>query len=455
MTEYWKSNEKHYCKLCNSWMGADKQSIALHEGGKKHKDMFADSLRKKRESLASSDRAGSALQAELRAMNAAASESRSSDALLFGGGGGGGDSGAGPNYGGPPPSSGSGSLPAGGREDDGLSLWHDSKRRRNDEREKGPVKSNVALLPSSSSSSSSSSSYKGKNASGSSVGAVVSLEDQPSLDTGHYEIDGVRYLEGRYFSRLLHADIAAQCWLLPSGLRPAEETSEEDSASWICGLITEVRSAIIPGTNPPKSVLSVDFSFLPDGAEDETLAKDLPPVAFRLRLGDYGCPSSLPSALVACAVGVTAVSSKPTARALAPAPDDGNDEEDGGGNIGSWETIEVRTLTAKQAAEEESARRAEQRDLEDQTRRQREAEARTKKLEMAKFENKDDSALGSYNVWGSEGGYKGVAILGGGGERDALGSALEPGVLVKEGEKVEFKKKSRQTGNKRVTGADD
>eukprot|EP01086_Lenisia_limosa_P006761 TRINITY_DN25862_c0_g1_i1.p1 TRINITY_DN25862_c0_g1~~TRINITY_DN25862_c0_g1_i1.p1 ORF type:complete len:373 (-),score=99.06 TRINITY_DN25862_c0_g1_i1:42-1160(-) len=38
MCDFWKSNERHYCKICKSWMGGDKMSIRLHEEGQYHKN---------------------------------------------------------------------------------------------------------------------------------------------------------------------------------------------------------------------------------------------------------------------------------------------------------------------------------------------------------------------------------------------------------------------------------
>lgn len=38
MADYWKSNEKHFCKFCNCWLAGNKTSIELHERGNHHKN---------------------------------------------------------------------------------------------------------------------------------------------------------------------------------------------------------------------------------------------------------------------------------------------------------------------------------------------------------------------------------------------------------------------------------
>jgi len=37
MTERWISQERHYCKYCNTWTSGDKMSVKHHENGNRHK----------------------------------------------------------------------------------------------------------------------------------------------------------------------------------------------------------------------------------------------------------------------------------------------------------------------------------------------------------------------------------------------------------------------------------
>lgn len=45
MSEYWKSNAKKYCEYCKTWISDNKSSIAIHEGGKTHKEKVAEKLK--------------------------------------------------------------------------------------------------------------------------------------------------------------------------------------------------------------------------------------------------------------------------------------------------------------------------------------------------------------------------------------------------------------------------
>lgn len=57
MSEYWKSNAKKYCDYCKTWISDNKSSIAIHEGGKNHKEKVQDYLKsiKKRNDQKHSD----------------------------------------------------------------------------------------------------------------------------------------------------------------------------------------------------------------------------------------------------------------------------------------------------------------------------------------------------------------------------------------------------------------
>ena len=47
--EPWRNVERHYCAYCNAWMGSDRQSILIHENGKKHKEAVEANLKKRRD----------------------------------------------------------------------------------------------------------------------------------------------------------------------------------------------------------------------------------------------------------------------------------------------------------------------------------------------------------------------------------------------------------------------
>jgi len=45
MTEYWKSNPRHWCDVCKVWLDAKKMSIKHHEAGAKHKEKAAAKMK--------------------------------------------------------------------------------------------------------------------------------------------------------------------------------------------------------------------------------------------------------------------------------------------------------------------------------------------------------------------------------------------------------------------------
>ncbi|EJK69833.1 hypothetical protein THAOC_08872, partial [Thalassiosira oceanica] len=47
--EPWRNKERHYCSVCNAWMASDRQSILLHENGKKHREAVEFDLKRRRE----------------------------------------------------------------------------------------------------------------------------------------------------------------------------------------------------------------------------------------------------------------------------------------------------------------------------------------------------------------------------------------------------------------------
>lgn len=78
-TEPWRSNERYYCVACNSWMGSDRQSILIHENGKKHRENVEANLIKRREEKLRIEKSKSNLESSLKDMEKAATEAMSRD----------------------------------------------------------------------------------------------------------------------------------------------------------------------------------------------------------------------------------------------------------------------------------------------------------------------------------------------------------------------------------------
>lgn len=77
--EPWRANERHYCAACNSWMGSDRQSILIHENGKKHRENVELNLVSRREEKLRIEKDNNKLETSLQQMEKAAAEAMSRD----------------------------------------------------------------------------------------------------------------------------------------------------------------------------------------------------------------------------------------------------------------------------------------------------------------------------------------------------------------------------------------
>mmetsp|Transcript_7728 Transcript_7728/g.19157 ORF Transcript_7728/g.19157 Transcript_7728/m.19157 type:complete len:619 (-) Transcript_7728:2168-4024(-) len=82
--DVWRNNERHYCEVCNTWMGSDRQSILIHENGKKHQENVELALKKKRSEKQQQEQQQSFLESSLQQMERAAAAA----AAVTGGAGG-------------------------------------------------------------------------------------------------------------------------------------------------------------------------------------------------------------------------------------------------------------------------------------------------------------------------------------------------------------------------------
>ena len=346
--QYRPKATRHYCKLCNSWMGNDRQSISLHENGAKHKEKVTESLQKTRDDKREKEKAEREMMAVMRDVNKAANLAMEGD--------------------GPSPMAHFGG-PGGGPEDKAAqevarSEWADRKRRREEkEKEKEEEEREV------------------------SGGAGP---DKPPAETdspGYYEIKGTAYLEGDAFEALL----------VPDELTVQHYVGGEDDGDWVDGLITEKQTEELRSTDVTHTTYT--FAYLASDEDDEeTEVGGLTAGKFRIVCGADGAPRTLEEALLILNGERVEVVNEEAAV----------DENTG---YGEWGTVEVRTVTTAQHDRE----RGEERDEAEKGRRAEEAmrkkEGEERKMEMSKHDNKEDSALGSFNVWGGTG-YKGVDITG-------------------------------------------
>lgn len=71
-TKQWRNVERHYCSCCNVWMGSDRQSIRLHENGKKHKENVEFQLAQRRQTVLREEKEMKQVQSALQQMEQAA-----------------------------------------------------------------------------------------------------------------------------------------------------------------------------------------------------------------------------------------------------------------------------------------------------------------------------------------------------------------------------------------------
>ena len=69
--EPWRSKDRHYCSICNAWMGSDRQSIMLHENGKKHREAVELDLKKRRDDKLAKEKHKKDLDSVFASVNAA------------------------------------------------------------------------------------------------------------------------------------------------------------------------------------------------------------------------------------------------------------------------------------------------------------------------------------------------------------------------------------------------
>lgn len=79
MSEYWVSQAKHYCKICNVWIADNKPSRMHHENGVKHKQKVEEQLKQKRMDKLHGARSESDLKKQLADIERAAKEAIATD----------------------------------------------------------------------------------------------------------------------------------------------------------------------------------------------------------------------------------------------------------------------------------------------------------------------------------------------------------------------------------------
>eukprot|EP00977_Amphora_coffeiformis_P016258 scaffold4976_cov161-Amphora_coffeaeformis.AAC.4 len=432
--EPWRNPERHYCQVCNAWMGGDRQSILIHENGKKHKENAEKAMLQKRQERAAVENQDKALQDSLKAIESAALQSHANDLGLFAG-----QAMAAP----PPPVAAAVALPShiasssavvrpppppSGDKSQEKNDWQSKKKQREEKRGRRKDEDDDDEEP----------------------------DEEPrrkksriAPDEGYYTYEGKTYLEGIVFGDMLEEDMPLEIWTGNLLASRAEKKLPERHGCWQSGIVAAVRQK--PSAVDHEDRLEVDIAYLRDPTSDmeETLDRSVPLNRVRILLGadDSMIPNTLEEARIMAIGGEEEeIVHNSTAQ----------EELDEATGLTSWSTVSIKKTTMQQELKEERERLRQKRREAAEEAEKVKREADRRKMEEAKVANADDSALGAYDVWSrSKEGYKGVNIHG-----EAQVEVHEFGKKLSDGKTaVGFKKSAftskKKKQNRRTTSADD
>jgi hypothetical protein len=497
----WRNEERHYCSACNVWMGSDRQSIRLHENGKKHKENVEFQLSQRRQTVLREEKEVKKVQGALQQMEQAAaakmgipysisvhrpSSSTSTTSTTTNVSyvvGPTTVSTSNPKY--PPAVDRSNLIPLknplaensthkavkmGISANVELNAWHERKMKREKDRTAKQLEEEEEE-----------GTLNGTAQTNSCRTALSSTITQGHLSEGegHYTVGTRTYLEGRYYASLFQPDMPIQIWTgghsLHNPMVQHEMRQECNNTFWKCGLIVKVTQtgnrAIkqhgMAEVEQPSMSLAFDVAYLlhPDD-EDETLEQKVDPTRLRLELSKANnthprIPQSVEEARLMLVGGEEeeVVFASPLQTA-----DEKEVEIDENTGFTKFRTISIKRRTV--AKEEETRQQNMLVDEQGYITRQQQEEATKRermeqtKMEEAKYLGAEDSALGAYDVWG-QGGYKGVRITDDlattavGNKRSAAALIISANNSTVTQSMVGFKKRNIQKRNVRVTSGED
>jgi len=416
--EPWRNAERHYCAICNVWMASDRQSILLHENGRKHIENQEKAMQKKRKEKKQEEAKQHALMASIQQMEKEAFLKNAQDY------------GFGSSHSMPFIDSSQSSFvtPHAISNQTTQSLPvpqpHITKSADTDEKEQWRKKKQ----------------QRDKSNSEADEGdkPITSKRRKILPDEGHYAYGGKTFLEGPVFGELLEEDMPVQIWTGPKLASLFEKRLPDRDMYWKNAIVAAVRQH------------GVHISYLETpGDTDETIQKNVPLDRIRIILGaDESIPDSLDEARI-MAVGGEELNVETSEKAIA--------EETTG--LTAWSTVTIKRTTVRQEVKEERARLREVRKQASDEKEAKEKESESRKLEELKVANADDSALGAvyFAELGREvQGYKGVDISATGDDtltvEDTVGRKLSAGTGSFGFKKM--KKKATKNPSRRTTSAD-
>jgi len=397
------NNDRHYCPLCNAWMSSDRQSISLHENGKKHREAVEKDLTRRRDEKKRKEKEDKELESIFKQVNAVAGDGRigavaTSEVVS------------------------SRSVQQQPTKPLKIAKPIKSKVPTSDEAKSAPVVSATI-----------------KQAT---IGAIS------NLTTGHYELEGTAYLEGStYGSCLFEDNMPIQFWTGNSNATDEDLRDLRNFNYWKTAILARVVR-----TQNGKSAedISCHVSYLNNSQDmEEVLEKNVPPRRIRLVLGsDPSLPSTVEEARLALTGGEQTI--------MVANNDDVTPEIDDNTGFSSWSTTTVTKISTHyyEANQEKKLKLRQEKETKERNEKI-EHEIRGRRMEEAKYENSHDSALGAYDVWNTSqkggGNYKGIDIT-----KDGKVEVSETAKSLSKGMgNVGFKKRKVMKKGVRKTSADE
>jgi hypothetical protein len=451
----WENDKRHYCAVCNSWMGSDKQSILIHDSGKKHIENVEFQLEQRRKDKAGKEKQQTLLEASLRQMNQAADVTHAQDFVHYGGGA----TRQGPMantipsaYHPQAPSQYPVStppamthFPPAATLQSNLSSSQPAPSAFMASSQQQPTPSDIANLPHGVSinlnmknrnikkeqkveemaswqsrkqhrENSDTNEEAGEADVSSNATAVIAERKRSRAmleNEGYYELSEQTYLEGEVFDLLLEEDMPIQIWTGGDIQSTKQDLRRTDmSHLWKDGLIVKLYKRKQVELDEAKEDISCDVAYLRHAEDDdETMERHVDPQRIRLVVGQ---DDMLPSSVEEARAALQSILGSSTDAHIATQADDAaaivKEEIDENTGFTKFITVSVKRTTKYQEEREQREHQREQRREEEVRKMEAKKDLEQRKMEEAKHASVDDSALGAYDVWGSKKGYKGVDI---------------------------------------------
>ena len=495
--EPWRNRERHYCAVCNVWMGSDRQSILLHENGKKHQENVQLALQQKRQDRAKEEQQAKKIQGYLQNIQSVALQSHIQDIGHFPTASADHATPAGPAVSSMPPmvssapsgvplfpqhgnpalsSTNNSSSDASKRKlkQQEMKEWGNRKKSRasdddNNNNKSGAPDSDTARTAGK------------RRLIGEAEGyytVTTGLASTRSPGSSSETQTTTTYLEGITFGDLLEPDMPIQIWSGSKVASAEEQRRIQYHYLWLDGLVVAVRrgrggGSLLVDNDSHETRWVVDVAYLLESSDNqETLERSVPLPRIRIALADATTanveddprPTSLEEARIMANGGeeeeqVTVHARTQTSEHEGSGTTESQEQESTG--LSAWSTVSVKRTTVRQELRQERERLRQARRDAIQAAEQEAKQDSIRRMEQVKAMNAQDSALGAYHhdqQSSSNGGgisdYKGINI-----HAEAKIGATEWGKkLAKSGTTVAFKKSKKKRGpqNKRtLSGADD